>query len=153
MSLYRELSDQLPYDPTERSGVLGARRADEPRVLRASVAVGALLALLVLTGGGVLPRGDWGAALFCGLLGAIAVRGGLLAWAYLRGGGWHAWRARPVNGEACDRVSGGIGIALAIIMASGAGGIGPAFSPITAVLAGLFAGFAARALLGFARWP
>ena len=138
MSLYRDLAEQLSYDPAERSGVLGARRADGPWILRTSVGGGVLLAILVLTGGGILPPGDWGAALFCGMIGSTALRGGFLAWAHLRDGGWQAWRARPVNNEVCDRLS---------------GGIGPAFSPITAVIAGLFAGIAARAILSFARWP
>lgn len=153
MSAYRELADRLPYDPTERSGVLGARRAEGTWTIRASVGCGGLAGLLVLTGGGIAPPGDWGAALFFGLLVTIATRAVGLASARLRGGGWRAWRARRVNGEACDVLSGGLGIALALVLASGAGGIGPAFSPLAAVLTGLVAMIAARAVFTVARWP
>ena len=56
MSLYREWKDRLPFDPAERESVLGCRTANEPQVARLSLALGATLAVLLATGGGVAPR-------------------------------------------------------------------------------------------------
>src|SRR5215217_982782 len=153
MSLYREWKDRLPFDPAERESVLGCRTTDEPQVARLSLALGATLAVLLATGGGVAQRVDWGAAGFFGLATAVFARGLLLAWGHLAHGGWQAWRHREANEPAIDGLSAGVGIALALCLATGAGGIGPAFAPAGAVLAGLCSALITRAFLGLARWP
>jgi hypothetical protein len=153
MSVYRELQDALPFDPTEREGIWGYRGADEPKLVRLSVAAGAILALCLATGGGVAPRIDWGAALFFGLATAVFTRGLLLAGHKLANGGWQAWRRRTTNEPAIDLLSAIGGVALALFLVTGGSGIGPAFAPAQAALAGLLAGLALRLLLTFARWP
>ena len=153
MSLYREWKDGLPFDPAERESILGCRTADEPQVARLSLALGAALAVLLATGGGVAPPVDWGAAFFFGLATAVFTRGLLLAWRHLAHGGWRAWRHREANEPAMDGISTGAGIGLALYLATGAGGIGPAFAPAEAALAGFCSALLTRALLGLARWP
>lgn len=153
MSLHREYLDSLPFDPTEREGVWGYRRAEDPAAVRLSLAAGAVAAVALATGLGVAPPADWGAALFVGLIVAVFARGVLLAQHRLRHGGWRAWRARVVNDRALDIVSGGGGCALALLLATGGGGIGPAFAPGEAVVIGLIAVLASRAVLLVARWP
>ena len=153
MSVYRELQEALPFDPTEREGVWGYRGADEPKTVRLSLATGALLAVCLATGGGVAPRVDWGAALFIGLATAVFMRGLLLACRKLTNGGWQAWRRRAANEPAIDLLSAAGGVALALFLVTGGSGIGPAFAPAQAALAGLLAGVALRLLLAFARWP
>ena len=82
------------------------------------------------------------------------VRGLLLAWHHLKDGGWRAWRERGrANESVIDRLSLGGGVALALFLATGGGGIGPAFAVGEALIIGGIAGIAARALLTFARWP
>ena len=153
MSLYREWKDRLPFDPAERESVLGCRTADEPQVVRLSLALGAAVAVLLATGGGVAPRVDWGAACFFGLATAVFTRGLLLAWRHLAHGGWQAWRHRQANEPAMDGISASAGIGLALYLATGAGGIGPAFAPAEAALAGFCTALLTRALLHLARWP
>lgn len=153
MSLYRELLDSLPFDPTEREGVWGYRRADQPHAVPASLACGAVVALCLATGLGLMMPIDWGMALFYGLAIAILARGVLLAQHHLRHGGWQAWRGRQVNDRAIDQVSGGTGIALALLLATGGGGIGPAFALGEALFVGILAIIASRALLLIIRWP
>ena len=58
MSLYREWKERLPFDPVERESVLGCRTVDEPHLVRLSLALGAVVAALLATGGGVAPRAD-----------------------------------------------------------------------------------------------
>lgn len=153
MSLYRELTDTLPYDPTERAGLWGYRGADAPLIARMSLILGFLTAVALATGGGVLPRLDWGAALFGGLACAVLTRGLLLAWRSLATGGWQAWRQREANSPAIDAVSVGVGIALALLLVTGGGGVGPSFLPAEAIFGGLVLGIACRALLTLLRWP
>lgn len=153
MSLHREWKDHLAFDPAENNGLWSYRRADDPRIIRHSLASGVILAVLLATGGGVAPRADWGAALFLGLIVAVSIRGLLLARYHLVNGGWRAWRQRAVNEPATDGISVGVGLALALFLVTGGGGIGPAFAPIEALLVGLFAGLLSRALLTFLRWP
>ena len=153
MSLYRELLNSLPFDPTEREGLWAYRRAEEPNAARLAFAIGATLALGLATGFGIAPTIDWGAALFFGLITAVFVRGVLLAHHHLRHGGWRAWRRRAMNERALDLVSGGGGCVLALLLATGGGGVGPAFAPGEAVVIGALVVLASRALLLIARWP
>jgi hypothetical protein len=153
MSLYRELRDALPFDPAERDGLWGYREADEPNASRLGLAAGAIVALGLATGLGIAPAIDWAAALFCGLIAAVFTRGILLIQHRLRHGGWRAWRRRTVNVHALDLVSGGTGVALALLLATGAGGIGPAFDLGVALFVGILAVIASRAILLVARWP
>jgi len=153
MSLYRELLDSLPFDPTERDGLWGYRRADEPTVARQAFALGATLALCLATGLGIAPHIDWGAALFFGLITAVFTRGLLLARHRLLNGGWRAWRQRNPNVRALDLVSGGLGAVIALMLATGGGGIGPAFAPGQALFIGILAVIASRAILLVAKWP
>jgi hypothetical protein len=153
MSLYRELLDTLPFDPTEREGLWGYRRSDEPRAARVSLALGAILAICLATGLGVIPPLDRGAALLFGLAAAVFTRGALLARQHLRNGGWHAWRTRQTNDRAIDLASGGVGIALALLLATGGGGIGPALGLGEALFVGVVAAIISRALFLLARWP
>ena len=153
MSLYRELLDTLPFDPSERDGLWGYRRAEEPNAARLGLACGTALTLCLATGLGLAPHLDWGAALFFGLLAAVFTRGLLLAQYRLRHGAWRAWRQRTVNVHSLDLVSGGLGVALALMLATGGGGIGPAFPPGEALLIGVIAMIASRALLLIAKWP
>ena len=153
MSLYRELLERLPFDPTEREGLWGYRRAEQPQAVRASVALGAVVAIGLATGFGLAAPIDWGAAFFCGLAIAVLARGVFLAQHRLRHGGWRAWRQRQVNERAVDQVSGGLGIALVRLLASGGGGIGPAFAIGEALFAGIIAIIVGRAALLLIRWP
>ena len=153
MSSYSEWRERLPFEPAEDAGVVGYRRADEGQVARVSLALGAALAVVLATGGGVAPPAEWGAAAFFGLVTAVFARGLLLAWRHLAHGGWHAWRRCHVNEPAADRLSVGVGIALALVLVTGAGGLKPAVASAEAVLAGLCSALAVRALLALARWP
>ena len=153
MSLYREWKNSLPFDPAERAGGWDLRRADDPQVTRLSLALGAALAVCLATGGGLAPRVEWGAACFFGLVTAVFARGLLLAWRHLTAGGWRAWRQREANELAIDRISAGVGFALALFLATGGGGIGPTFALTPALLVGLCSGLLTRALLALARWP
>ena len=153
MSLYREWRAGLPFDPAAGASVVGYRRADDPRVARASLALGAFVALALATGGGLAPPVDWGAAGFCGLVAAVAARGLLIAGWRLSHGGWRAWRRRAADEAAMGRLSAGVGIALALCLASGAGGLRPVVAPAGAALAGLGGALLARGLLALARWP
>jgi hypothetical protein len=153
MSLYRELLDTLPFDPTEREGLWGYRRADAPHAARVSLALGALLAVCLATGLGVAPALDLGLACFFGLAAATFSRGLLLAQHRLRHGGWQAWRRRQTNERAVDLASGGTGLALALLLATGGGGVGPAFALGEALFAGILAVMVSRAILLLARWP
>ena len=148
------LRSPLLFDLAEGEGIWAARRADDPRIIRSSLAFGTTIAVLLATGGGVAPRIDWGAATFFGLGAAVLLRGLLLAWHHLKAGGWRAWRERSrANEPVIDRLSIGVGAALALFLATGGGGIGPAFAVGEALIIGGIAGIAARALLTFARWP
>jgi hypothetical protein len=148
MSLYRELRDALPYDPAEREGVFGARRADEPQITRWSLALGAAVGIAL-----AVARVDWGAALFCGLGTAVFSRALALAWHHLAGGGWRQWLGRELNVPAADGISAGVGLALWLLLVSGGGGVGPAFAPVEAALAGVLAGLITRGVLTVAKWP
>lgn len=147
-SLYRELTEHLPYDPTERAGVWGARRAEDPRITPVSLVLGGLVAVAL-----IIARLDWGAALFGGLVAAVGARAGLLTWRHLASGGWRAWRARATSTPALDACTAGTGIAVALFLTTGGGGVGPALPLAEAALAGLFGAMLTRALLTIARWP
>jgi hypothetical protein len=153
MNLYQEWRARLPFEPAEEAGVWAERRVDDPRITRRSLALGAVVALALATGGGVAPRLEWGAAVLVGMVAAALARGLLLAWGHLAAGGWRAWRRRAANERAIDALSAGVALGLPLFLVSGGGGIGPAVDPGAAALAGLGAGLLARGLLGLARWP
>ena len=153
MALDRDARDALPFDLAAGKGVWDSRRVDDPRVIRISLALGAAVALLLATGGGVAPRLDWGMAIFFGIAAAVVARGLLLAHRHLAQGGWRAWRRREVNEVAIDRIGVGVGAAVALVLASGGGGVGPAFTLGLALAIGTIAGIVTRALFLFFRWP
>jgi hypothetical protein len=153
MSLDRNVRDALPFDLASGEGIWDSRRVDDPRIIRISLALGAVVALLLATGGGVAPRLDWGMAIFYGITAAVIARGILLAHRHLAHGGWRAWRQREANSVAIDRIGVGVGAALALILASGGGGVGPAFTLGMAMAIGTIAGIVTRALFLFFRWP
>jgi hypothetical protein len=153
MALDRDVRDALPFDLAAGDGVWDSRRVDDPRVIHFSLGLGAAVALLLATGGGVAPRLDWGMAIFYGIVAAVLARGLLLARQLFTRGGWRAWRQREANGVAVDRIGVGIGTALTLILATGGGGVGPVFTLGIALATGTSAGIAARALLLFLRWP
>ena len=111
------------------------------------------LALCLATGVGIAPPLDWGAAFVFGLIAAVFARALLIAQHRLRRGGWQSWRRREVNHRGLDLVSGGLGFALALILATGGGGVGPAFAPEMAIFIGLLIVIISRAFLLLARWP
>ena len=153
MPLDRDVRDALPFDLASGEGVWDSRRVDDPRVIRASLALGGVAALLLATGGGVAPRLDWGMAIFFGIAAAVVARGLLLAHRHLAHGGWRAWRRREANEVAIDRIGVGVGAAVALVLASGGGGVGPAFTLGLALAIGTIAGIVTRALFLFFRWP
>jgi hypothetical protein len=153
MALNRDVRDALPFDLAAGDGIWDSRRIDDPRVIRGSLGLGAVVAILLATGGGVAPRLDWGLAIFYGIAAAVVARGALLAWQHLARGGWRAWRRREANEVAIDRIGVGIGAVVALVLASGGGGVGPAFTLGVSLAVGTIAGIVARAVFGFLRWP
>src|SRR3954452_9300984 len=92
MALDRDVRDALPFDLAAGDVVWDSRRVDDPRVIRVSLGLGTAVALLLVTGGGVAPRLDWGMAIFYGIVAAVLARGLLLARQHFTRGGWRAWR-------------------------------------------------------------
>ncbi len=141
------------FDLSEGGGVWGCHETDEPRIARYSLALGGVVGVVLATGVWVLPPLDWVAAFVVGLVFAVFTRGLLLVARHLARGGWHSWRRRAANETVVERIAVGCGVALAFLLATGGGGVGPAFGPIEASIAGLGVGLLTRGLLAFARWP